>query len=41
MTIPFSCIVEITMIQPGIACQLINHFVLNVVVLVGVVSAAG
>jgi hypothetical protein len=39
MIIPFSCIVEITTTQPGIGCQLINHFALNVIVLVGVVSA--
>jgi hypothetical protein len=35
-----SCIIEIMTTQPGIGCQPINHFALNVVVLVGVVSVA-
>jgi hypothetical protein len=41
MTIPFSCIVEITTTQPGIGLQPINQCAIAVHIRVGVVSAAG
>lgn len=41
MTIPFSYIVEITTTLPSIGCEPIKHFALDVVAIVGVVSAIG